>query len=315
MRKIVTVVGMALIIFSHWQSDGAVPETQVTVQVKDEQGQPVQGAHAQISFTAPDGKGATTSVSRTGRTASNGEFTAREKTLSYLSCSARKEGYYSTGATYEFRPTLAAHYEPANPMILLVLKQIINPIQMYARKARIDLPVTDQPAGFDLVAFDWVSPYGNGRNSDLIFTLSRQFNSRTDFRSALTIKFTNDSDGIQPVFADGQYGSALRLPRSASEGPYENSWSRENSAVSPMKIRKDQNYFYRVRTIREDGKIKSALYGKIYGEIQFDVINSKNAIIMFTYYMNPTPNDRNIEFDPKRNLFTNLKPEERVTEP
>jgi hypothetical protein len=29
----------------------------------------------------------------------------------------------------------------------------------------------------------------------------------------------------------------------------------------------------------------------------------------------PTPNDRNIEFDPKRSLFTNLKPDERVTEP
>jgi hypothetical protein len=47
-----------------------------------------------------------------------------------------------------------------------------------------------------------------------------------------------------------------------------------------------------------------AHYGKIYG----DFMN-------FTYYLNPTPNDRNVEFDPKRNLFTNLKDDERVTMP
>jgi hypothetical protein len=35
----------------------------------------------------------------------------------------------------------------------------------------------------------------------------------------------------------------------------------------------------------------------------------------FTYYLNPMPNDRNVEFDPKRNLFTNLKPEEQVAAP
>lgn len=44
-------------------------------------------------------------------------------------------------------------------------------------------------------------------------------------------------------------------------------------------------------------------------------ITSKAANLRFTYYLNPTPNDRNVEFDPKRNLFTNLKSDERVTAP
>jgi hypothetical protein len=48
----------------------------------------------------------------------------------------------------------------------------------------------------------------------------------------------------------------------------------------------------------------SANYGKIYG-----------AFMNFTYYLNPTRNDRNVQFDPKRNLFTNLKDDERVTAP
>src|SRR5204863_9024831 len=64
-------------------------------------------------------------------------------------------------------------------------------------------------------------------------------------------------------------------------------------------------YFFRIRTsVHASGKIVSANYGKIYGDF-----------MDFTYYLNPTPNDRNIEFDPKRNLFTNLKANERVTQP
>lgn len=40
------------------------------------------------------------------------------------------------------------------------------------------------------------------------------------------------------------------------------------------------------------GNIISAQYGKIYGDF-----------LAFTYYLNPSPNDRNVEFDPDQNLF------------
>lgn len=46
-----------------------------------------------------------------------------------------------------------------------------------------------------------------------------------------------------------------------------------------------------------------------------DPINSKTMIVLFTYYLNPTPNDRNLEFDPKRNLLQGLKATERVESP
>ena len=35
----------------------------------------------------------------------------------------------------------------------------------------------------------------------------------------------------------------------------------------------------------------------------------------FSYYLNPTPNDRNVEFDPKQNLLGGLKVGEGVTAP
>jgi hypothetical protein len=75
----------------------------------------------------------------------------------------------------------------------------------------------------------------------------------------------------------------------------------------PMETNWDinRNYYFRVRTVPDqNGNVKSALYGKIYGDF-----------MQFSYYLNPTPSDRNIEFDPKRNLMKTLTPLEAVTEP
>jgi len=58
----------------------------------------------------------------------------------------------------------------------------------------------------------------------------------------------------------------------------------ELSNYDPQK----HGYFLRVRTVTDQqGKISSANYSKIYG----DFMN-------FTYYLNPTPNDRNIKSVP-----------------
>ena len=79
--------------------------------------------------------------------------------------------------------------------------------------------------------------------------------------------------------------------------------------------KQDLNYFFRVRTVKKDNKIVSTNYGKIDRDIDFDIINSDTALLFFTYYLNPTPNDRNMEFDPKRNLLKGLKDAETVTNP
>ena len=74
----------------------------------------------------------------------------------------------------------------------------------------------------------------------------------------------------------------------------------------------NQNYFFRVRTaLDQQGKVKSALYGKTAGPI----VCGPQGIVQFTYYLNPTPNDRNMEFDPSKNLFQNLPTLQQVTAP
>jgi hypothetical protein len=53
--------------------------------------------------------------------------------------------------------------------------------------------------------------------------------------------------------------------------------------------------------------VESALYGKIQGDMRFLVgTKAPRAGIGFTYYLNPTPNDRNVEFDPSQNLLGGL---------
>ena len=79
--------------------------------------------------------------------------------------------------------------------------------------------------------------------------------------------------------------------------------------------KRDQGYFFRVRTVKQEGQIVSARYGKITGDIGIDPRDSKTCMIMFTYYFNPTPHDRNLEWDTKKNLFGGLTDMETPREP
>ena len=52
-----------------------------------------------------------------------------------------------------------------------------------------------------------------------------------------------------------------------------------------------------------DGSIIGAHYGKFYSGIEFMRGLGEYVGVGFLYYFNPTPNDRNLEFDGKNNLF------------
>jgi hypothetical protein len=71
-------------------------------------------------------------------------------------------------------------------------------------------------------------------------------------------------------------------------------------------------YFVRCRVkLDEQSRIVSANYAKLTTDIVFDL----RGRIDFTYVFNPTPNDRNLEFDTGKNKFADLKFEERVVKP
>ncbi len=174
------------------------------------------------------------------------------------------------------------------------------------------MPAFEKPVGFDLMAGDWVAPYGKGANADVFITEEFNKSSITDYDYKLTISFPNAGDGIQEfAVPDAERGSALRSPHEAPADGYQPQLVRENfhhpGQAGKSDYDENRNYFFRVRTMLDsNGNVKSALYGKIYGDPEQ---------VNFRYYLNPTPNDRNIEFDPKRNLLGGLESSEGVSAP
>lgn len=300
------------------------PQWQVTLRVTDEDGNPVADANVYASYNIPspaDTPGA--GARKTGLTDTNGLATLAAHTGPAIWYGADKTGYYSTGgAEYDFdlKNKANGQWHPWNPTLTVALKKIVNPIPMYARWIRSEpsaFKKTGQPPivfkksiGYDLMAGDWVAPYGKGANADIIFTEDFNKQARSDYDYKLTVSFPKAGDGIQEfTVPDAEKNSGLRSPHEAPADGYQPQLVEETSEqpgqASKFGSDPNRNYFFRVRTVLdENGNVKSALYGKIYGDF-----------MQFSYYLNPTPNSRNVEFDPKQDLLGGLKSFEGVSAP
>jgi hypothetical protein len=173
---------------------------------------------------------------------------------------------------------------------------------MYAKRVNLGMPALDTPVGFDLMVGDWVKPYGGGLNADLFFT--GHIGGQESGGGSIVVTFPHPGDGIQRFTIPAlQQGSALRSPHQAPTDGYEPKFTVNED--QQRNHDDSHGYLFRVRTISDErGNVKSALYGKIYGEF-----------MQFTYYLNPVPNSLNLEFDAEQNLVTHLKSFEQVSAP
>lgn len=288
----------------------------MAIKVVGEDDKPIAGANVSVQYdvqTPPDSNQPEFGEVK-GVTDDNGMFAASHTDSSWdLGFTAEKPGYY--GAHWgchlylpgQFNPKITAN---GTPTFTLMLKKIVNPIPMDAKRLNTHVPALDKPIGFDLMAGDWVGPYGKGTHSDILFTghFDKRSGGESDF--TLTVSFPNPGDGIQGfTVPDSQKGSALRSPTEAPAEGYRSQWVQTDNRKPgrPIETNRDpnRNYFFRVRTVLdENGNVKSALYGKVYGDF-----------MEFSYYLNPKPNDRDIEFDPSRNLLDGLSFDEQVRTP
>jgi len=290
----------------------------VTLVVVDEDGIPIEGVNAGVGFEK--NKDWSTEVTPQDKyTDGEGEATFSGQCNGHIAYGAEKEDYYPSYYDYDFKDIGAFGWKPWNPELKIVMRKIKNPLPMYAKKIDGEIPVIEERVGFDLIKGDWVVPYGQGVNSDLIFFLEKDVKSKNDMKSSLEIKFVNKYDGFILVKENRQYGSEFKLLRNAPNDGYVNSLIltvlREPGKWFEESFKEDDNYIIRVRSeIDGEGNFKKGMYGKIIGPIKFAPLRSKTAAIEFKYYLNPDFT-RNLEFDPKRNLFGNLPDLERVTEP
>ena len=276
----------------------------------------------------------------TGETDAEGKLLTKAVSPFGVLIRLQKQGFYSYGAgvaeDYRILPQPKKHEET------IALRQIVNPIPLYALfNGGGEIPVQSEWVGFDFEQGDWLEPHGGGKQADILFRYQnecvgfRKNTTRTmDQRRAsyqrkcknkgipfteeafrheigkwdgiLEIAFPGKKEGIVRVEEDFIPQSELHMPHKAPEDGYQSTHRLEtvnyfgSEKTHYMKFPDDVGFFLRTRVILDEkGKIKSANYAKIYGEFSFD----PRGKVSFYYYYNPIPNDRNLEFDTKHNLF------------
>lgn len=312
---------LTIIVICSPSSACALGLVKITLKVVDEKSYPIQDAQVETCLYG----GCLTKDAIHGVTDSDGNYSVSGSSFDGLiGGGVRKEGYYTSVFHNSFIRKNFGTWQPWNKEITVVLRPIVNPVPMYVRNRSFEIPEHNKEIGFDLMKADWVIPYGQGTQADFIVKVEMIYNNIDDYDATLTMTFPNPYDGIQLYKEDPggifDVGSWYRLPRNAPSDGYKNTLTIRKATSSRgyyARETEDENHIFRVRSeVDEDGKLKRAMYGKIRNGFKFHALAGENhsGSIKMHYYLNPDYT-RNLEFDPKRNLFTSLPEMEGVAQP
>ncbi len=292
------------------------PEACVRALLLDGDGAPVRGAMVSFGWEGDESGGVPAD--------SNG--VARSSGLLFqqaVPLFVRGEGLYDQKSLLPFSELLPAkdsepaRWQPWDAMYTVVVKRVKHPIPMYAKSVDLDYPGAGIPVAFDLEQGDWVAPHGAGYRSDFIFQLDIQGHTATNLRAQLTLYFKNPHDGLVTVPSAG-WNSGLASDYLAPEEGYQAEWSRRYGRGYDrleLEAQKNHNAYFRVRTETDkDGRMIKAWYGKLYGTFEMASLLKDRPRVQFIYYVNPS-GDRNVEFDPDRNLIRQATLLERSLRP
>ena len=240
--------------------------------------------------------------------------------------------YYKTQCGVPMRykkKNLFGVWQPDNLVVTLRLQRVEHPIPLFVKQLfsrgsdSVGSNYFDIAKGqmkFDLVKGDWLPPIGKGKYPDICFTrleredlgMGTNFNGRTSlaYRDAMTIEFLGDGNGLIEIPSGQSYGIKIRTaPLDGYKAGYLVTKGKDKNVKYFTSSNPDRNFAFRIRTKMDaDGKIVSAYYGKIYGDIVIKKpygVEELVAAPSFMYYLNPTPLDRNLEWDMKNNLCPN----------
>ncbi len=315
-------------------------QMKITVSVADDLGLPVQGASVQTSvfdYWQP-GTGFGKDIYREivlltddqGKVVIDAKSSRCEQFFL-----ARKSGYYEGIGNFKSSINANGRWEPWNPTIKVELKRVLKPIPLVAKlvsdETRQPVALPADKVSYDFEVGDWTAPHGKGKIADIVFLLKGKTTAGyAAYEATFTITFSNPKDGL--VFLEREIGflereigrGTMRMPYQAPETGYlpERKWRKArvtgptsgidrgiDKMIDDTKL--TDHYFLRVRTkLDEKGEIVSAHYAKVQGGFLW----YPNGFVKFQYYFNPTPNDRNLEFDISRNLLKVL-PGQEVKEP
>ena len=251
--------------------------------------------------------------------------------------SADADGYYSSiGDAPKFIDSsflTMGRWTPLDQVVTARLDRVVAPLPLYVKSIDCEWynqmkwkrtdpynsPCTNTViASYDLFKGDWLPPYGNGEHEDIRFTartkllgvekISRRHQAMR-YRTDYCIELTGDENGTVEVIPRNRTTLKLRVAPTNGYAGVVTRWEGWFGVDQQQKTDFDTSrcFAFRVRTRKdkESGEIIESYYGKVYGDWNFLSPSSHGGGIV--YYLNPTPNDRNLEFDRKTNLNTKDK--------
>ena len=287
---------------------GKAESVKVVYHILSEDGNPVTNAvvkttterdRLNISWTKPiKMKTWTVSSGNDGRAIS--DFTCHS---GYFEVEVSADGFYPERLRDQYFATrlnssnTGQIFEEREKELSITLRRIINPVDMVVHRfPHKNFPRRSGEFGFDLERCDWTAPFGAGKVADVTFKYD--------------LVVTNDVARCAGMLAFNASGGAYKLKKQKgtsfvsvyeadsnatyrTEFPFSSYCSYKDCGdYGAVRVAEDDEYLvFRTRIVKDEkGNIVSANYGKIYGAIRTVGFFGATAI-----YLNPTPNDTNLE--------------------
>jgi hypothetical protein len=311
-----------LLVLSAWCAFARTPEeihalthgakAKCVLRVVDDLGAIVTNAAVVGNFHMNDDKG----HPFRGITDTNGMYVASGTCVGDWHYVIKKTGFYETGRDlWYFSSTntsiSAGRWQPYGATNTVVLKRKVNPVAMYCKTVNVILPAKGMDFGFDCKMGDLVKPHGKGSEPDFFLNYSLVYDTNNVWNATNHLYITfRPHDGAAMMKCDTT--SQMQTAFSAPEDGYMKQISFYLKSETRARREKkeflaDDYILFKSRTeIDANGCETNMHFGKIisrgfwYGEISKD---GAGGGVTFSYYLNPTPNDRNLEFDGKNNLL------------
>ena len=197
-------------------------------------------------------------------------------------------------------------WQPYGEKRTLVVKRKKNPVEMNWHSGVFRAPVTNEWVGLDLECGQWCKPYGGGKFEDVKVKFSGEVIDNFTWDTVTEISFTNvPYAGYYEMSKDGYSDMKSCYAASTNDVSYVDRTmtfiSHGARGIPPNrqttdKLAGDKYIIFRTRCVVDgEGKLVSAHYGKICGEMGGGLLKlmfrgNDNGI-----YFNPTSNDPNLE--------------------
>ena len=273
--------------------------------VLDDNMRPIDDAHVTVSYRDA-------CLSGNGKTNQDGVFHTGIKfpMIEFGSTSVKKEGYYPS--IWFWRPSGGECSPLGNFNVqTTVLSKVEHPIQLKFRKVRLlecanviwkeseggkwqAIRKFDDRVEYDFVVGDWMPPYGCGKMADAAFYRST---GNEQGKMSVSVIFNGNGNGV--IRSCVRHRTGVLMKTAPTDG-------YESDYVSVGRTKDDQTGLY--------FKIRGNLYGKICRDFFIDECRPNEQLEIkpgrvtweiphgrwskkttFQYYLNTTPNDRNLE--------------------